>query len=153
MCSEENLISSVSFRTMTEEDIEGVLAVDSRIVGNNRATTYYSLQSFLGGELGVSVVAESKGQIVAFLLGRITKSSDDYNDRAIASLEMIGVDPAYRRKGIGGKLVEFFLDRYQQKGVRLLRTIVSWHDWQLLSFLRSQKFHRGEMAEFVKPIE
>lgn len=144
--------TGVSIREMTEEDIEGVLAIDRRITGTNRAMTYSSTPtSYVGGELDVSVVAEAGGEIIGFLFGRITDSS--YGQADAASLELIGVDPEYRRQDIGSRLVQCFTEHCQQKGVRSVHVMVSWHDWWLLSFLRSLGFARGEMAEFIKPIE
>jgi len=144
--------SGVNIREMTEEDIESVLAIDRKITGSSRATTYASTpSSYVGGELDVSVVAVASGEIVGFLFGRITDSP--YGQADTASLELIGVDPEYQRQSIGSGLVRCFSEHCQQKGVRSVHVMVSWHDWWLLSFLRSMGFARGEMAEFVKPIE
>jgi len=144
--------TGVNIREMTEEDIEGVLAIDRRITGSNRAMTYSSTPtSYVGGELDVSVVAEVGGDIIGFLFGRITDSS--YGQADTASLELIGVDPEYQRQNIGSGMVRCFTERCQQKDVRSVHVMVSWHDWWLLSFLRSLGFARGEMAEFIKPIE
>ncbi len=142
----------VNIREMTEEDIDGVLNIDRKIMGNNRAVSYTTTPgSYVGGELDISVVAETGGQIIGFLSGRITDSPKGPADTAL--MELIGVDPDYQRLGIGSRLMEAFMEHCQQKGVRSVRTLVSWYDWWLLSFLRSQGFSRGEMAEFIKPIE
>ena len=142
----------VDIREMTEDDIEGVLAIDRKITGSSRATTYASMPtSYVGGELDVSVVAESGGEIVGFLFGRITDSP--YGQADAASLELMGVDPAYQRQSVGSGLVQAFMEGCRRKDVRSVHIMVSWHDWWLLSFLRSLGFARGEMAEFVKRIE
>ncbi|MBI4267793.1 MAG: GNAT family N-acetyltransferase [Chloroflexi bacterium] len=143
---------TVKIREMREEDIDGVLAIDRKIVGDNRALTYTETPtSYLGGELDVSTVAEVGGKIVGFLFGRIVDSPQGRADTAL--LELIGVDPDYRRRGIGSRLVQVFVESCNQKGVDSVRMMVSWYDWWLLSFLRSQGFSRGEMAEFVRLIE
>jgi len=145
-------MTQVSVRKMTEDDIDGVLAIDKKIVGRDRAATYSSLPgSFVGGELDLSVVAEADGRLIGFLLGRVTELG--YEEADCFLLELIGVDPDYRRVGIGRKLVEAFEDRCRQRGAQAIRVMVSWHDWWLLSFLRSLEFGRGEMAEFVKQLE
>ena len=142
----------VNIRGIMEEDIEGVLAIDRKITGSKRAMTYATTpSSYVGGELEASVVAEASGQIVGFLLGRITDSP--YGVADAAWLQLIGIDPGYQRQGIGSRLVQAFTERCRQKGVRSVHIMVSWHDWWLLSFLRSLGFARGEMAEFIKPIE
>ncbi len=141
-----------NIREIREEDIDGVLALDRKIAGSDRAMTYDTTpSSYVGGELNVSVVAEAGSEIVGFLLGRKTSSPYELGD--IALLQLIGVDPACRRQGIGAKLVQAFTERCRQKGLRSIHIMVSWHDWWLLSFLKSQGFVHGEIAEFIKPIE
>ena len=145
-------IAPVKIRNMAEEDIEGVLAIDRKIVGSKRATTYtIAPGNYVGGDIHISVVAEAGGGIVGFLMGRILDSPFGKGDTA--SLEMIGVDPEYQRQNIATTMTRFFIDHCREKGVRSVRAMVSWHDWQLLSFLKSLEFDRGEMVEFVKTIE
>jgi len=139
-------------REMKVEDIERVLAIDTKITGNDRAVTYSTLpRSDLGGELDISYVAEVGGQIVGFLLGRMGDSPDQAEGCFL--LDMIGVDPDYRRQGIGRKLIQAFEEGCREKGACSIRVMVSWHDWWLLSFLSSMGFGHGEMAEFVKYVE
>ena len=138
-------------RKMEEEDIESVLEIDRKITGFDRATTYTRTPTnYVGGELDISVVAEAEGKIVGFLLGRVTDSPYDVGDSYL--LELIGVDPEYKRRGLGRRLVSAFEKACQEKGASSIRVLVSWHDWWLLSFLRSLEFSRGEMTEFVKPL-
>jgi ribosomal protein S18 acetylase RimI-like enzyme len=152
MVSDAKSAAKVIIRRMREEDIEGVLAIDRKIVGKDRAATYDTMpRSYVGGELDVSVVAEIDDEIVGFLLGRMTESSYDLGNSFL--LDLIGVDPDYRRHGIGRRLVEAFEQQCQEKGGATARAMVSWHDWWLLSFLGAMGFVRGEMAEFVKQIE
>ena len=145
-------VSEVNIRVMTDDDIEGVLSIDRKITGSDRAVTYATIPgSYVGGELDISVVAEADGEIVGFLLGRITDSP--YGHADAAWLEVIGVDPSFQRRGLGTRLVQGFTERCRQRRVRSVHILVSWHDWRLLSFLRSLRFARGEMAEFIMPIE
>lgn len=141
----------INVRKMEEEDIESVLEIDRKIVGPDRAATYtMTPTNYVGGELDVSVVAEAKGKIVGFLLGRVTESTYDVGESFL--LELIGVDQEYKRRGVGRSLVEAFEETCRERGASSIRVLVSWHDWWLLSFLRSLDFSRGEMTEFVKPL-
>ena len=141
----------IHIRKMTEEDIEGVLEVDRKIAGPDRATTYTMIPTnYVGGELDISVVAELDEEIVGFLLGRVTKSTYEVGNSYL--LELIGVDPRFRRKGVGKSLVKDFEKICREKGASTIRVLVNWQDWWLLSFLSSLEFSRGEMTEFVKPI-
>lgn len=141
----------VTVRKMREEDIESILEIDREIVGQDRATTYSAAPgNFVGGELGLSVVAETGGRIIGFLLGRVSDVPYGVTDSGI--LELIGVAPQFRRQKVGQALVAAFEDACREKGVCKIRVMISWHDWWLLSFLRSLDFLHGEMTEFVKEI-
>ena len=141
----------INIRKMTEEDIEDVLEIDRNISGPDRATTYTMIPTnYVGGELDISVVAEMDDKAVGFLLGRITKSPYELGNSYL--LELIGVDPQYRRRGVGKSLVKYFEKICREKGASTIRILVNWQDWWLLSFLSSLEFSRGEMTEFVKPI-
>lgn len=141
----------VSIRAMREEDIEGVLSIDRNIAGDDRVMTYAAApDSEVGGELGISMVAEVGRETIGFLLGEITDSLYGLGDTAWVRL--IGVDPRYQRQSIGSRLLEAFTERCRQKGARSVHIMVRWHDWWLLSFLQSLGFDRGETIEFLKPI-
>lgn len=142
----------INVRKMEEEDIESVLEIDRKIVGPERATTYsMTPANYVGGELDISVVAEMEGEIIGFLLGRVTDSPYGQGDSFL--LELIGVDPVYKRRGVGRSLVKAFEKACRERGASTIRVLVSWHDWWLLSFLRSLEFAQGEMAEFVKSLQ
>jgi len=142
----------VSIRKMTESDIEGVLAIDRKITGQDRALTYATIPgSYVGGQLAMSVVAEAECLIVGFLLGEMVASP--YLETDIALVQIIGVDPAYRQLRIGEKLVQAFLECCKAQGVDSIHAMVSVHDGWMQSFLRSTHFKQGEMVEFVKHLD
>ena len=145
--SKNNL--KIIVRKMEEEDIESVLEIDLKIAGSDRAKTYSRTPTnYVGGELDISVVAEVEGKIVGFLLGQITSAPYDIGDSYL--LELIGVDPEFRRRGLGRRLVNAFEKACQEKGASSIRVLASWHDWWMLSFLRDLEFSRGEITEFIK---
>ena len=141
----------VNICEMTEEDIEGVLAIGRKTIGTDRVQTYaVGPDSDVGGELGVSMVAEVTGEIVGFLLGQIIDSLYGVGDAAWGRL--IGLDSRYRRQGIVNRLTQGFVESCQRRGAQSVHIMVRWHDGSLVSFLRSLGFDRGERAEFIKPI-
>lgn len=142
----------VSVREMREADLEGVLAIDRKITGQNRALTYANVpSSFLGGQLAMSVVAEAPDGIVGFLLGQMVASP--YEALDIALVQVIGVDPAYRRQHIGEALMKGFMDCCRGQGIDSVHVMVSVYDWWMLSFLKTLDFKHGEMVEFVKSLD
>jgi len=142
----------VNIREMREGDIEGVLSIDRKITGQDRAMTYAAVPgSYLGGQLAMSVVAEVEGVIIGFLLGQMVELP--YQTADIALVQVIGVDPAHRRRRIGKSLVRAFMECCKKKGVDSVHVMVSVHDWWMLSFFRSMRFKHGEMVEFVKLLD
>jgi ribosomal protein S18 acetylase RimI-like enzyme len=139
----------VNIREMNERDIEEILAIDRKITGQNRAFTYDS--SPLGGELLMSVVAEAKGRIVGFLLGR--KMTSSYEATNIAVVQNIGVDPAYLHHHIGTMLMHGFVERCKKDGLDSIHAMVRSQDDQLIPFLRSMDFIDGKLVELVKPLD
>jgi N-acetylglutamate synthase-like GNAT family acetyltransferase len=136
----------INIREATEEDIDAMLVVDKKIVGKERAITYRDPISFyLGGELGMSFVAEADGKIVGFALGRLRDPNTGW-------LQAIAIDPEYHHKGIGTKLVEAVVARCRSKGAKTVHTVVSWRDWWMLSFLNSLGFSRGEMVDLQRTL-
>ena len=136
----------LNIREMTEDDLDAIRALDNNIVGKERAITYSDpIEFYLGGEYAMSFVAELDGKIIGFVLGRL-------RDPDTAWLQSVAIDPEYRRKGIGNKLVEALVARCRSKGAKTLHTVVSWRDWSLLSFLSSLEFSRGEMVDLRRTL-
>ena len=134
----------INIREMTDDDLDAILALDRKIVGKERAITYRDpIDFYLGGEYAMSFVAEVDGNIVGFALGRL-------RDPDTGWLQSVAIDPQYRRQGIGNKLVEALVARCRSKGAKTVHTVVSWHDWSMLSFLSSLEFSRGEMVDLQR---
>ena len=58
----------------------------------------------------------------------------------IASIDTIGVDPGFQRKGIAGHLLEEFKTTVHKAGVRKIHTLVNWTDTDLLGFFGNSGF-------------
>jgi len=68
----------VAIRSMKEDDLSGVLALDRKIFGRDRALTYSDpVQDYVGGEMAMSWVAEVQGKIAGFILRRIGQILDE----------------------------------------------------------------------------
>jgi len=138
---------AVKIREMRVEDVEGILAIEREARGSNRAVTYAPVpDSCIGGEVDNSIVAEDKGRIVGFVLGRIVRSPVELKD--VAWIELIGILHAYQRRGIGKKMVETWKDRCRRKGIKKVHVMINWRDWWMLSFFESLGFSRGDLVDF-----
>ena len=79
----------VKIRPMEPEDISGILEVDRKITGMQRALTYRDLvREALGGQIDMSFVAEIDDQFVGFFMAYLTyvRETGDKKSRAIPDL-------------------------------------------------------------------
>lgn len=140
-------VDDIKIREMTDEDIDAVLAMDRKIVGEERAITYRDPLSFyIGAELSISFAAEAEGKVIGFALGRL-------RDPDTGWIQTVAVEPEYRHQGIATKLVEALVARCRSQGAKRVHTVVSWRDWGMLSFLRSLGFTRGEMVDLQRSLQ
>jgi len=74
----------VSIRPMEPEDINGILEVDRKISGVQRALTYRDLvREALGGEMDVSFVAEVDDHFVGFVLAYLTYVREQVSEACV----------------------------------------------------------------------
>jgi N-acetylglutamate synthase-like GNAT family acetyltransferase len=91
-------------------------------------------------------VAEAKGKIVGFVLGRVVGSPTELHD--VAWIELIGILPEFQHQGIGRKMVEAWKERCRKKGIKKVHIMINWRDWWMLSFFESLGFSRGDLTDF-----
>lgn len=140
----------VSVRAMEPDDIGDVMEID-RLSGGRRAITYQDqINFYLGGELGLSYVAESDGRVVGFLMGRILERR--YAPYVGAWVEILGVLPDMKRQGIGQVLLQAFLEGCRQNGVQDIHAVASIRDTEVKPFLERFGFKEGELVHLHKKV-
>ena len=137
----------VKIRRMVEADLEAVKEIDRLLVGEERAVSW---PSSVEAELelyrpALGFIAEVGGKIIGFLLGDIRR--ERFGIGMAGWIDMIGVAPEYRRKGIGRRLILGFWAECQRKYIRA-NVIVREDDEQLKRFLTSMGSCRGKLINF-----
>jgi ribosomal protein S18 acetylase RimI-like enzyme len=61
-------------------------------------------------------------------------------DQEEATLDTIGVDPHFQRKGVGKQLINEFMDHLKRLGVQKINTLVDWNDSKLIHFFSANRF-------------
>jgi GNAT superfamily N-acetyltransferase len=136
---------------MEHEDIADVLAIDRKISGERRAITYTDLiTGDLGGLLDLSVVAEVSGQVVGFILARLTFVGEPVVE--VGLLQILGVDPGYWGQGVATRMVSFLLKRCGSKGIKTVQTMVNESDSQLQGFFEHVGFRPGKLIDYSKNV-
>jgi len=132
----------IRIRLIQKRDFDAIVAIDALAFGKRRPD-YYEQKVDLALDdrrhLVTSLVAEVEGKVVGFIMGEIYRGEFGIPD-TVATIDTIGVDPKYRRNGIGQSLLEEFLTVARKAGVEVINTRVDWNDWDLLRFFSSGGF-------------
>ena len=140
----------IPVRSMKEEDLKILSAIDRRITGRDRA---HYLERKLGealheSDVRVSLVAELDGQPVGFIMARVDLGDFGRLESA-AVLDTIGVDPEFHGRGIGRALLTQLLVNLSSLRVDKIRTEVDWEDRDLMGFLARCGFRPSTRLSFA----
>lgn len=147
--------SGINIRLLKAEDFEAVVAIDAKIVKENRPEYYERKFNNLFktiDNLDVSLVAEEgDGTIVGFVMGELYMG--EYGVfKEEASLITIGVDPYFQHKGIGEKLVKEFVEHLKKMGVKKISTLVKWNDTNLIHFFEANQFNPSKVINLERSL-
>ena len=126
----------VPVRSMTEADLDALIAIDRRATGCDRSTYYRRKQREAMRESGirVSLVAEQDGHPVGFIMARVDFGEFGRTDPE-AVMDTIGVDPGYRGRGVGRALMSQLVANLATLRVDHIRTELDWNDVGLIGYL------------------
>jgi ribosomal protein S18 acetylase RimI-like enzyme len=142
----------VTVRPMTEDDISEVLAIDRALVGNRRVLTYADpVESYIGGTLSASWVAEAGDKVKGFALCRVVEPG--LGTVGGAWIELIGVDPDAQHQGVGKALISQVLDHCREKKLQQVSIIANRHDDVLRDFFTSLDFKQGDAISYTLRLE
>jgi len=135
--------SRIKIRLMQAGDFDAVVAIDRKVLNAPRPD-YYEMKFeklFKSRDyLPASLVAENdSGTVVGFVMGEIYMG--EYGIfREEATLDTIGVDPAYQHQGIGEHLLNEFMHHLKKLGVQKISTLVDWNNSKLIHFFSANRF-------------
>ena len=135
--------STIKIRLMKADDFDAVVAIDEKIIKASRPE-YYEMKFEKLFEskdyLPVSLVAEQEdGTVVGFVMGELFMGEYGLFQEE-ATLDTIGVDPDYQKKGIGEQLINDFVDHLKKIGVKKINTLVDWNNSKLIHFFSTNQF-------------
>ena len=135
--------STIKIRLMKADDFDAVVGIDEKVLKASRPE-YYKMKFeklFESNDyLPASLVAEEEdGRVVGFVMGELYMGEYGIFGEE-ARLDTIGVDPNYQQKGIGGQLINEFIDHLKKLGVQKINTLVDWNDSKLIHFFSANQF-------------
>ena len=132
---------SILVRTLRPEDLEAVIRIDAKNLGQRR-DEYFKMklaQNLAESGIKVSLAAELDGAFVGFLLSRLFYGEFG-SPEPVAVLDTFGVHPDFKRRGIGHALMEQLCTNLKGLGVGQLRSEVRWDEVDLIAFFQRAGF-------------
>jgi GNAT superfamily N-acetyltransferase/biotin operon repressor len=151
--------SAVSIRLLSVDDLEDILRIQAKILGEQRSdnseklsslkdTTIYHLRN---GDPLMNLGAEIDGKLVGFVFGDIRRWEFGRPEMTGWVL-ILGVVPEYQGTGVGRKLGATLLDHFRKKKVAKIMTLVEWYDGELISYFKSLGFTLLQMLPLEKEL-
>lgn len=139
----------IPVRSMTQEDLPALIAIDRAITGRDR-TRYFERK--LGevlheSDVRVSLVAEIDGRPVGFVMARVNFGEFGRTELA-AEMDTIGIDPEYRERGVGRALLSQLFANLATLRVEKVLTEVDWSNSELMAFLTHCDFRPSSRLAF-----
>ena len=144
---------AIHVRRMAISDVDGVFALIYKVTGQrySRSQRALSVVRDPGGQLDLSFVAETNGQIIGFILARLEYVYMPFDE--VCLVHTMVVDPEYRQRKIGSKLISELSIYCHLEDINIIRVLVRRGDNEWQSFIESQGFRPSDMTNWDKTFE
>jgi len=151
--------ATVTIRFLGMDDLDDILRIEEKIIreqnsGNSerlvslKDTTIHHLQN---GDPLLNLGAEIDGKLVGFIISEVRRW--EFGRGGMTGwILILGVDHDYQGLGVGHKLSSTLLDHFRKKNISKIRTMVEWHEGELISYFRSLGFKMLGMLPLEKEI-
>jgi ribosomal protein S18 acetylase RimI-like enzyme len=148
----ETARAAVTIRSADELDIDSIVAIDEKISGKYRPEVWERrIGYYLRRDPEASVVAESGGKVVGFMLGEV-RSGEFGLEEPTGWIEVLGVDPGQRGQAIGRRMAEAMLAHFKSQGATSVRTLVDEEMGEIAGFFASLGFAPSTLRPFARPL-
>ena len=144
----------VHVRPLDPRDLDAILAIDEKLTGQTRKD-YWRTRFDIAAlrPPWMSSVAETDGRVVGFLLGWVGESEFGIAGPT-AWIDLIGVDPAYRGRGVGRALLERFVNGGRElRAIRKVATLIDLGQADVREFFVGQGFGPGPLVQLERRLE
>jgi len=140
-------------RNLEKRDLPAIVSMEERQTGVARPD-YWEKRIEISEAIRphwASLVAELDNRVVGFVLGRAGEFEFGLPG-TVAWIEIIGVDPAFRRQGIAQELVKQFAESAEDHGIKTIFTLVSNSQNEIGYFFARLGFVQGKMLHYQKEL-
>ena len=147
------MAANIHIRGLGKSDLAAIVNMEERETGIARPD-YWEKRLEISEAVRphwASLVAEYNNRVVGFILGRAGEHEFGLPG-TVAWVEMIGVDPVYRRRGIAEELVEQFVASAEGHGIKTVFTLIDPSRSELKHFFSRLGFAQGKMIHYQKDL-
>lgn len=141
-------------RAVEPSDLEAIVRIDERLVGQARKD-YWRTRLDIAAlrPPWMSSVAELDGRVVGFLFGWVGESEFGIAERT-GWVDLVGVDPAYRGRGVAAALLDRFVSGGRElRAITKVATLIDLAQADIREFFTRQGFRHGPMIQLERPVE
>jgi ribosomal protein S18 acetylase RimI-like enzyme len=151
--------AAITIRFLGMDDLDDIVRIEEKIIGEDgngsserllslKDTTLYHLQH---GDPLLNLGAEIDGKLVGFIISEVRRW--EFGRGGMTGwILILGVDREYQGMGVGHKLSSTLLDHFRKKNITKIRTMVEWHEGELISYFKSLGFTMLGMLPLEKEI-
>lgn len=129
-------------RGITRDDFLEIVSVIDHWWGGPTSALAHPLFFYELGEH--ALVTEDDGRMAGFLLGFLTGGPDP-----MAYVHLVGIDPEYRRRGVGRALYLEFMRKVRDAGARRIKAITTPNNLGSIAFHRSLGFEGEQVDDYA----
>ena len=147
------MAKNIHIRGLEKNDLPAIINMEDRETGVARPE-YWEKRLEISEAVRphwASLVAEYDNRVVGFILGRAGEHEFGLPG-TVAWVEMIGVDPVYRRRGIAEELIEQFVASAEDHGIKTIFTLIDPNQAELQHFFSRLGFVHGKMVHNQKDL-
>lgn len=143
----------ITIRPVDLADLDAIVRIDEKLLGQARKDYWQTrLEIAALRPPWMSLVAETDGRLVGFLFGWVGESEFGIPVRT-GWIDLIGVDPAYRGRGVARALVERFVDSGRQlRAIQKVATLIDLRQADVREFFLRLGLVHGPMVQMEKPV-
>ena len=140
-------------RSLEKRDLATIANIEERVNGTLRPQ-YWEKRIEISEAIRphwTSLIAEVDNRAVGFLFGRAGELEFGLPG-TVAWIETVGVDPAYRRRGIAQELVDQFVSSAEDHGIKTIFTLIANNEPEMQQFFSRLGFVNGKMLHYQKDV-
>jgi len=143
--------SDVTVRAIESSDLPAILRIDEKLSSQTRKEYWdRRLEMAALRPPWMSLVAETDGRIAGFLFGWVAESEFGMS-QPTAWVDLIGVDPPYRGRGVAHALIDRFVRSAQElRAIQKVATLIDLMQADVREFFLRQGFHHGPMIQMER---